>query len=40
MDIAKRPVQKYNFQPFEAAIKKARTGRKESRNKVENEMYL
>lgn len=44
MDMAKRPVQrpvqKYNFQPFGAAIKKARTGRKESRNKVGNEMYL
>lgn len=40
MDMAKRPVQKYNFQPFGAAIKKARTGRKESRNKVGDEMYL
>lgn len=26
MDIAKRPVQKYNFQPFEAAIKKREPG--------------
>lgn len=40
MDMAKRPVQKYNFKPFGAAIKAARNGRKESRNKVGDEMYL
>lgn len=38
--MAKRPVQKYNFKPFGAAIKAARNGRKESRNKVGDEMYL
>lgn len=40
MNMAKRPVQKYNFKPFGAAIKAARNGRKESRNKVGDEMYL
>ena len=38
--MAKRPVQKIDFSPYGAAIKTARTGRKESRNKVGNEMYL
>ena len=38
--MAKRPVQKYNFKPFGDAIKAARNGRKESRNKVGDEMYL
>ena len=38
--MAKRPVEKIDFRPYGAAIKKARTGRKESRNKVGNEMFL
>ena len=38
--MAKRPVEKYNFKPFGAAIKAASTGQKESRNKVGDEMYL
>lgn len=38
--MAKRPVEKIDFRPYGAAIKKARTGRKESRNKVRNEMFL
>ena len=38
--MAKRPVQKIDFSPYGAAIKAARTGQKESRNKVGNEMYL
>ena len=38
--MAKRPVQKIDFSPYGAAIKTARTGQKESRNKVGNEMYL
>ena len=38
--MAKRPVEKIDFRPYGAAIKKARTGRKESRNKVVNEMFL
>ena len=38
--MAKRPVPKYNFKPFGDAIKAARNGRKESRNKVGDEMYL
>ena len=40
MNIAKRPVQKYDFKPFGDAIKSARKGYKESRNKVGDEMYL
>ena len=40
MNISKRPVEKIDFRPYGAAIKKARTGRKESRNKVGNEMFL
>ena len=32
--MAKRPVQKIDFSPYGAAIKTARTGQKESRNKV------
>jgi transcriptional regulator with XRE-family HTH domain len=40
MNMAKRPVPKYNFKPFGDAIKAARNGRKESRNKVGDEMYL
>ena len=40
MNMAKRPVQKIDFSPYGAAIKTARTGQKESRNKVGNEMYL
>ena len=38
--MAKRPVEKYNFKPFGAAIKAARKGRKESRNRVSDEMYI
>lgn len=38
--MAKRPVEKIDFRPYGAAIKKARTGRKESRNKVGNGMFL
>ena len=38
--MAKRPVEKIDFRPYGAATKKARTGRKESRNKVGNEMFL
>ena len=40
MNMAKRPVQKIDFSPYGAAIKAARTGQKESRNKVGDEMYL
>ena len=40
MNMAKRPVQKIDFSPYGAAIKSARTGRKESLNKVGDEMYL
>ena len=40
MNMSKRPVKKIDFRPYGAAIKKARTGRKESRNKVGNEMFL
>ena len=39
MNMSKRPVEKIDFRPYGAAIKKARTGRKESRNKVGNEMF-
>ena len=38
--MAKRPVPKYDFKAFEAAIKAARTGRKESRKKVSDEMFI
>jgi len=38
--MSKRPVEKIDFRPYGAAIKKARTGRKESRNKVAKEMFL
>ena len=38
--MAKRPVPRYDFKAFGAAIKSARTGRKESRKKVCDEMYL
>ena len=40
MNMSKRPVEKIDFRPYGAAIKKARTGRKESRNKAGNEMFL
>ena len=40
MNMAKRPVPKYDFKAFGAAIKAARTGRKESRKKVCDEMYI
>ena len=38
--MAKRPVPQYDFRAFGAAIKAARTGRKESRKKVCDEMYI
>ena len=38
--MAKRPVPRYDFKAFGAAIKTARTGRKESRKKVCDELYL
>ena len=40
MNMAKRPVPKYDFKAFGAAIKAARTGRKESRKKVCDEMFI
>lgn len=36
----KRPVEKYDFKAFGEAIKAARTGRKESRKQVSDEMYI
>ena len=38
--MAKRPVPKYDFKAFGAAIKAARTGRKESRKKASDEMFI
>ena len=38
--MAKRPVPKYDFKAFGAAIKEARKGRNESRKKVSDEMYI
>ena len=38
--MTKRPVPKYDFKAFGAAIKAARTGRKESRKKVSDEMFI
>ncbi len=38
--MAKRPVPRYDFKAFGEAIKTARKGRKESRKKVCNEMYI
>ena len=38
--MTKRPVSKYDFKTFGAAIKAARTGRKESRKKVSDEMFI
>ena len=38
--MAKRPVPTYDFRAFGAAIKAARTERKESRKKVCDEMYI
>ena len=38
--MAKRPVPKYDFKAFGAVIKAARTGRKESRKKVSDEMFI
>ena len=40
MNMSKRPVEKIDLRPYGAAIKKVRTGRKESRNKVGDEMFL
>ena len=38
--MAKRPVQRYDFEAFGKAIKAERMARKESRQKVANEMYI
>ncbi len=38
--MAKRPVPRYDFKAFGEAIKTARKGRKESRKKVCDEMYI
>ena len=38
--MAKRPVPKYDFKAFGAAIKAARTDRKESRKKYATNVYL
>ena len=38
--MTKRPVEKYDFKAFGQAIKAARTERKESRNKVCDEMFI
>lgn len=38
--MSKRPVPQYDFKAFGAAIKAARTERKESRKKVSDEMYI
>lgn len=40
MNMAKRPVERYDFKAFGAAIKAARTDRKESRKKVSDEMFI
>lgn len=40
MNMAKRPVKKYDFKAFGQAIKNARKERKESRKKVSDEMYI
>ena len=40
MNMAKRPVEKYDFKAFGQAIKNARKERKESRKKVSDEMYI
>ena len=38
--MAKRPVPRYDFKAFGAAIKAAREGCKESRKKVSDEMFI
>ncbi len=38
--MSKRPVPRYDFKDFGAAIKAARTGRRESRKKVCDEMFI
>ena len=40
MNMAKRPVPRYDFKAFGEAIKAARKGHKESRKKVCDEMYI
>ena len=40
MNMAKRPVEKYDFKAFGQAIKNARKERKESRKKVSDEMFI
>ena len=38
--MAKRPVPKYGFKDFGAAIKAVQTDREESRKKVSDKMYI
>ena len=38
--MSKRPVEKYDFKAFGEAIKNARKGRKESRKKESDEMFI
>ena len=38
--MSKRPVPQYDFKAFGEAIKAARVGRKESRKKVSDEMFI
>ena len=38
--MAKRPVPRYDFKAFGEAIRAAREGRKESRKKVGDEMFI
>lgn len=40
MNMTKRQIEKYDFKALGAAIKAARTGRKESRKKVSDEMFI
>ncbi len=40
MNMAKRPVEKYDFKALGQAIKDARKERKESRKKVSDEMFI
>jgi hypothetical protein len=38
--MSKRPVPRYDFKDFGAAVKAARTGRREFRKKVCDEMFI
>ena len=40
MNMTRRQIEKYDFKAFGAAIKAARTGRKESRKNVSDEMFI